>query len=272
MTTILHLSDTHFGTERPEVLSALVHLAREQRPDVAVLSGDITQRATRRQFAAARDFVERLGVPRVLAIPGNHDIPLFDPWQRLVTPYARYARAFGREREPVHRAPDLLIACVDTTRWWRHKHGEVSAAQVARVERLLRDTTPDTLRIVVTHQPVAVITPQDRVNLLRGERVAAVRRWVAAGADLILGGHIHLPYVSPLADHVRGLVRPAHAVQAGTAVSSRVRSGTGNSVNLIRVVAAPDAGRPACTVERWDRRGSTGRFEPLGQHALTLGA
>lgn len=271
MTTILHLSDTHFGTERPEALNALLQLAREQRPDVAVLSGDITQRATRGQFAAARDFIERLGVPQVLAIPGNHDLPLFDPWQRLLRPYARYARAFGSDREPVHRGPDLLIACVDTTRWWRHKNGEVSAAQVERVAQLLRGAGPHELRVVVTHQPVAVITPQDRANLLRGERVAAVRRWVAAGADLILGGHIHLPYVCPLGDHVRGLVRTAHAVQAGTAVSSRVRSGTGHSVNLIRVAPATAEGqRPACTVERWDRRGSTGRFEPLGQHALTL--
>ncbi|HPK02011.1 MAG TPA: metallophosphoesterase, partial [Candidatus Sumerlaeota bacterium] len=43
---------------------------------VVVLSGDITQRARRAQFRAARTFVDRLAAP-VLAIPGNHDLPLF---------------------------------------------------------------------------------------------------------------------------------------------------------------------------------------------------
>lgn len=43
---LLHRSDTHFGTERAHVIEALVRLAAEQKPDVAVLSGDIAQRVS----------------------------------------------------------------------------------------------------------------------------------------------------------------------------------------------------------------------------------
>jgi hypothetical protein len=39
-------SDPHFGTEQPQVVEALVMLARLRQPDLLVLSGDITQRAT----------------------------------------------------------------------------------------------------------------------------------------------------------------------------------------------------------------------------------
>lgn len=84
MTLLLHVSDPHFGTERANVATALQALLREQRPDVLLLSGDITQRATRAQFAAARVFVEHLQVPAVVAIPGNHDIPLFKLAARLL--------------------------------------------------------------------------------------------------------------------------------------------------------------------------------------------
>lgn len=45
MSVLLQISDTHFGTEQPPVLEALVALAAQQRPDLVVLSGDITQRA-----------------------------------------------------------------------------------------------------------------------------------------------------------------------------------------------------------------------------------
>ena len=89
MSVLLQISDTHFGTEQPQVVEALVALAAQQRPDVVVLSGDITQRARPAQFLAAKAFVDRLGAP-VLAIPGNHDIALFDLWARLTGPYARY--------------------------------------------------------------------------------------------------------------------------------------------------------------------------------------
>ena len=75
---ILQVSDPHFGTERRPVVEALVQLASKLKPKVLLLTGDITQRATRQQFSSARAFVERLGVPIVLAIPGNHDIPLFN--------------------------------------------------------------------------------------------------------------------------------------------------------------------------------------------------
>ena len=156
----------------------------------------------------------------MLAVPGNHDIPLFDLWTRLRRPYARYTAAFGADLEPVHRSPDLLVVCVNTTRAWRHKHGEISGLQVDRVARLLEGAETAQLRVVVVHQPVAVTRAEDVPNRLRGH-AAALERWAAAGADLVMGGHIHLPYVLAL----HGLARPLWAVQAGTAVSSRVRKG-----------------------------------------------
>ena len=109
MTLLLQVSDAHFGTERADVVAALEVLVRAQRPDVLVLSGDITQRATRAQFRVARAFIERLGVPVVLAIPGNHDIPLFNLAARLLWPYARYAQAFGRELEPQFETDTVLV-------------------------------------------------------------------------------------------------------------------------------------------------------------------
>ena len=86
MTVLLQISDPHFGTEQPPVVAALERLAHEQAPDVLVLSGDITQRATAAQFRAARAFVDRLGIAPTLVIPGNHDIPLFNAAARLAAP------------------------------------------------------------------------------------------------------------------------------------------------------------------------------------------
>lgn len=244
MSVLLQISDPHFGTEQPQVVEALVTMARLQQPDLLVLSGDITQRARPAQFQAARALMERLGAP-FLAIPGNHDIPLFDVWTRLRRPYARHIAAFGPDLEPVFSSADLMVVGVNTTRAWRHKHGEVSAQQIDLVTQLLTKAKPEQLRVVVVHQPIAVTRAEDAPNRLRGHAVA-IQRWAEAGADLVMGGHIHLPYVLPL----YGLARPLWAVQAGTAVSSRVRAGVPNSVNLLRWGA--DSASGCCQIEQWD--------------------
>lgn len=244
MSILLQISDTHFGTEQVAVLEALATLAHQHRPDLVVLSGDITQRARAAQFRAARSFVDRLGAP-VLAVPGNHDIPLLDLWTRLRNPYGRYSTAFGKDLEPLHRSHDLLVAGVNTTRPGRHKHGEVSASQIDCVARIIERSKPTQLRVVVVHQPVAVTRAEDVTNLLRGHE-AALQCWAEAGADVVMGGHIHLPFVIAL----QGLARPIWAVQAGTAISSRVREGVPNSVNLLRWGA--DAAPGSCRVEQWD--------------------
>ena len=265
MSVVLHISDPHFGTEQPRVVEALVALAERERPDLVVLSGDITQRARPQQFRAARAFVDRLGAP-LLAIPGNHDIALFNLWERLVRPYASYAEVFGADLQPVHTSPHLLVAGVNTTRAWRHKNGEVSAVQVRRVAQLLAAATPQQLRVVVVHQPAAVPRAANQADLLRGHR-AAVRAWAAAGADLVMGGHIHLPFTQEMPGEHRRL----WVVQAGTAVSSRIRPGAPNSVNIVRWGGVPNGSSaqqqaqpqpqplqtagtaaPECHIERWD--------------------
>lgn len=252
MTVLLQISDPHFGTEQLPVVEALAVLSLQQRPDLLVLSGDITQRARPDQFRDARAFVDRLGVP-VLAIPGNHNIPLFDLNARLFHPYSRYCDAFGDEMEPVHSSRELLVVCVNTTRWYRHTNGEVSTEQIERVASCLASAVPEQLRVVVVHQPVAVQRAEDIHDQLRGY-AAALRRWAAAGGDLVMGGHIHLPYVMALPD----LARPMWAVQAGTAVSSRVRGGIPNSVNLVRWGSGISEGR--CLIERWDYAGNCKAF------------
>ncbi|WP_295531002.1 metallophosphoesterase [uncultured Pseudacidovorax sp.] len=243
---LLHLSDPHFGTEQAPVVEALVRWVRAQAADAVVVSGDITQRATRAQFAAARAFFQRLDAPRVLVIPGNHDIPLFDLGTRLLAPYRRYRAALGDELEPALDLPRCLVLGAKTTRRWRHSDGEIDAAQVERIARRLAAAGPAQLRVVTVHQPVAVTRPEDEENLLHG-REAALARWAEAGVDLVLGGHIHLPFALPLPQG-----GGAWAVQAGTAVSSRVRSGVPNSVNLLRWRGPRHDGRRSCTLERWD--------------------
>ena len=172
MTVVLQVSDPHFGTERPIAMAALGRLCAEVRPDLLLVTGDITQRARAIEFSKARAFFDTLDVPSRLIVPGNHDIPLFDIFTRAFRPCRRYIRAFGPVLEGEFEPDDLLVLALNTTRRSRHEQGEVSQGQIDRVAERLAAARPAQGRLVVVHQSVAVTRAVDVNNLVRGQENA----------------------------------------------------------------------------------------------------
>ncbi|MGC8660794.1 MAG: metallophosphoesterase family protein, partial [Desulfomonilaceae bacterium] len=93
-----HLSDLHFGKSvSPQKLVALTSDLVEQKPDLAIVTGDITDTGEVKQFVQAKDFLDSIGCLYV-SVPGNRDAPLFAPWELIVPSLAmrRYRRYFGQ--------------------------------------------------------------------------------------------------------------------------------------------------------------------------------
>ncbi len=265
MSKLIHVSDLHFGTECDPVVERLVQLIEDQQPDLVVASGDITQRARRRQFRDARAFFDRLRCP-LLVIPGNHDIPLFNLMARWLWPYAGYAKQFGSDLEPQVECAGLHVVGVNSTTPARHKDGELDAETIERACRRIQSAEAGRLRIIAMHHPMLAITDKDTTNLARGYR-DAIAAFVAAGVDLVLGGHIHLPYVRPFRAPDGGDATAMWAVQAGTAVSTRIRDDQPNSIHMIRHLSAPG---PSTFVEQWDHDEQAGAFEMVRSVPIIL--
>lgn len=248
------------------MVAALGTLARELKPEATIVSGDVTQRARRHQFEAAKAFCDSLGPSPLLALPGNHDIPLFNLAARAFRPLANYRSSFGPDLDFDYSGAAFRVIGINTSRWWRHVQGEVSHRQVESVAEQLQASETNQVRLVVTHHPVQVAEARDRHNLVRGHAYAA-RTWVAAGADLLLGGHIHRPQVRLLNHGFTEPFRRAWSVLAGTATSRRTRDNIPNSVNVLRAVGQPPT---LCVVERWDFYGAGSRFERVSCDRLPL--
>lgn len=249
MIRLLHLSDTHFGTERPEVMAALVPLAAALSPTLILWTGDITQRATDEQFRRALSFAHALPQAPLLVMPGNHDLPLFDLFERALAPYRRFARTFGSPLEPSYDAEGVQLTTVDTTRRWRQQRGAVSRRQIERVAQRLARARRDSWRLVATHHPLMVDRAADRADR-PWRHQAALQAWGAAGAEVLLAGHTHVPFAARA--EVAG--RP-WVVQAGSALSTRLRHGCPNAINLL--AQRSDGHRFSA---RWDYDDRRGRF------------
>lgn len=233
---IVHLSDPHFGTIEESKKVALHDRVMQLAPDWVVLSGDITQRAHAIQFEEAREFCKSLSPLDVIAVPGNHDISLFNPFERFVRPYHGFETHFGFPvRDRRKRGGFELIACNSTDRF-RHVQGELGDEDLERLRYYADDSD---LRIAVFHQPLDCPKIQDEKNLLKFTD-ESVPRLQQAKVDLVLSGHIHDPLAHTSATrYPKG--RKFVISVAGTCLSSRTRSFAPNSFHFIEIEAAPQA-------------------------------
>jgi len=260
MRVIAHLSDLHFGRVDPATLPALHGALVAARPDVVVVSGDLTQRARRREFDAARRFLDSLPFPRVV-VPGNHDVPLYNVIARTAAPFRAYRRAFGDDLEPMFMDPEVAVLGLNTARALTFKNGRVNVEQVERSCARLDGCGPAVTRVVVTHHPFDVAAAGDDGDVI-GRAGMAMAAFARSRVDLILSGHLHVGHAGPSAVRYRGTGWASLLVQAGTATSTR-RRGEVNAFNLICVE------RQQITVESlaWDETSSafgsagTARFQ-----------
>ena len=161
-------------------------------PELIVATGDLTHRGRAAQHDRAATFLRSLGTP-VVAVPGNHDIPYSFP-ARFTHPWREFDRVW-ETTEPVYTTEAVHLVGVNSVRPWRHQSGGVDDAQLARVSRRLADAPTGALRVVALHhQMIGAPWRTRKKPVARRNHVLA--GLVDAGAELILGGHIHQCTVS----------------------------------------------------------------------------
>lgn len=202
---LLHLSDVHFG--RPHVaahVAAAEAFAEEHQFDAIVVSGDVSQRARRREFERASRFLERLrAVAPTVCVPGNHDAawwfaPLGVGVSSLV--HAGYRKWIDPDLEPtLHIDGAVIVGLCSAPGISRHTltkrprdlsvKGALTRQQLADARARFAAAPADALRVLVVHHNVVPGELSRRWGLARHE--AMLDGIVEAGADVVLSGHDH---------------------------------------------------------------------------------
>lgn len=242
-----HLSDSHFGTVLPGVQDGLLKTLNQLQPDLVILTGDITQRARKKQFQQARKFSENF--KNFIAVPGNHDLPVENIFDRFLSPYRSYQKYFKALLEGDHIQGNIAVSCLNSTSRWRQVQGEFN---LGHLEKRLQKKAPQAkIRIVAFHHPMNCAKPQDEKNLLIN-REPVMTCLQAHGVDLILGGHIHDPSVTLSKSRYPQAPGQMIVGVAGTCLSWRTRPPAPNSFNWIEADTSSDT--PKLTFTRYDQR------------------
>jgi 3',5'-cyclic AMP phosphodiesterase CpdA len=250
MRTVAHLSDPHFGCIERATVQALIAVVTEARPDIVVVSGDLTQRAKEREFQEAHKFLEALPSPQIV-VPGNHDVPLYNVLARALTPLRNYQRYISKELEPFYCDDEIAIVGINTARPFTFKNGRINQQQVARSCARLETCGENRTRVIVSHHPFDLPETHE-VRGLVGRAHMAMAGFARCNIDLILSGHLHISRTSESAARYKIPGHSALVIHAGTATSTRAR-GELNSFNIIEV----DRSSVAIRCLTWNRERSS---------------
>jgi 3',5'-cyclic AMP phosphodiesterase CpdA len=249
MRRIAHLSDLHFGRVDPTLIEPLLEAVHGCDPEITALSGDFTQHGTEREFAEAAKFIAKLP-GRIIAVPGNHDMAFLNPVRRATQRLKLFREYISNEPEPFYVDDEIAVIGLNTARVTHLRDGRVREWQIRSLESKMTGIAPEVLRILVTHHPFDLPAVFARSEIVgRGARY--IRRVVCC-IDLMLAGHMHISYAGPTAMRYDIEGESAIFVQAGTALSTRVRTEE-NSFQFIRTSAG------AIEVQQFLSHGSTFR-------------
>ena len=216
---LFHLSDIHFGLEDPRAIAWAAECIASERPDAVAITGDLTMRARRREFAAACRWIKSLAAPVTVEI-GNHDMPYYNLFERFFTPYRRF-RGIEALVEREIDLGDLAIVPLKTTaraqprlNWSK---GWITDDAMRRTLAAI-DALPQGTRVLVAaHHPLVEVGTHGTAMTRGGQHALEelARRRVLA----VLTGHVHDPF-----DLVEQTAAgPVRMIGAGT-LSQRIRS------------------------------------------------
>jgi 3',5'-cyclic AMP phosphodiesterase CpdA len=199
---IIQVSDIHFGGENVAATDAALERFHAEQPDLLIAAGDLTRDGAAAEFDAAKAWLDHAPRPQLVA-PGNHDTPYLGPLEiveRLVSPWKRYEQRFGPADDVAWQGKGASVFAINTARGaqirWNWSKGAVSSGQTRRLCRRLQASPAGDVKIVVCHHPLIEIVGGPMTARVRGGTHAA-ETLVQAGADLVLSGHIHTPFVAP---------------------------------------------------------------------------
>lgn len=217
--TLFHISDLHFGMEDSRALEWVQAAVAREQPAAVLVTGDLTMRARRREFASACHWIGALGVP-VTVEPGNHDLPYFNLAERFTAPFSRFRAIEGLLDKPLELGDLYVIPLQTVTRaQWRFPwvDGWVRREALQRCLGLI-DALPPGARVLVTaHHPLPERGPKGERLTING--TAAMAELARRGVLAVLTGHVHDAF-DLTAQTPHG---PLRMIGAGT-LSRRIRS------------------------------------------------
>lgn len=221
---VVQLSDLHCGDARfdPQLMESLIDEVEDLRPDLVVVPGDLTCDGFAEQFEAAYEWISRLACSYRIVVPGNHDARNVG----LIHFDSTFSRLYETTVMPMREGGGSALILGSDTSKPDLNQGEFGQERLHWLGDKMRRSTENLKVLVIHHHLVSVPGTGRERNILwdAGDLLEVLSE---SGADLVLCGHRHVPYVW----QVNSII----VAMSGTACTHRTRGRTPPSFNIVRV-------------------------------------
>jgi len=214
---IVQLSDIHIGSQfRGEIFEKVIDEVNALKPDIVVITGDLTNEGLIDEYEKCKDLVSKLNVDKIISISGNHDY--------RNTGYLVFKKYFPFQTIN-ELSDDVVLVTLGTARPDRNE-GEVGYRQTLWLERTMKKYEDKTTILAMHHHLIGIPdTGSERVTILDAGDV--LRTILDTKVDLVLCGHKHRPWIWRFNN--------LSIVNAGTTSSDRMRGLFENTYNIVNV-------------------------------------
>jgi 3',5'-cyclic AMP phosphodiesterase CpdA len=245
----IQISDLHIGgLFKQESFDTLVdEINNELKPDVVIVSGDLTDDGLVFQFEQARNEIKKIECKNLIIFPGNHDYRhtgylLFKKYFPISSGDSPKVYEFKDINDNSGESQKVIVTTVDTARPDRDE-GEVGHGQnlwlnktlkkygdnIDQYDKKYNDNSKGQIKkIVAMHHHLIAIPDTGYTNVVGiSDAGDVLRTCLENNVDLVICGHKHRPWLWNL-----GTMKIAYA---GTACSWRYRGVFEDTYNIIDI-------------------------------------
>lgn len=221
MPFIAHLSDLHIGSISfvEELLINAIDYVNEIKPNVTIVTGDITDNGYYLEFEEAASYLDQIKSP-ILVVPGNHDSRHIgdEVFEELIK------NRYGTLKVKKH---GLKVIGLDSSEP-DLDYGRIGRYQQNWMAQELKKADEENLyKIIALHHHIIPVPKTGRERNVLSDAGDILQTIIDRKADLILSGHKHMPHV--------WMMETSAFITAGTASSLRLRGRELSSFNTINI-------------------------------------
>ena len=218
MTLIVHISDLHVSNSDfdEKIFMDAVSEINSLKPDMIVLTGDLTNSGYYKEFQQATKYLEMFEQP-LFAVPGNHDARNLG--------YQTFEELIGERSWKLTMDGNFTV--MDSSSPDEDK-GHIGTPQHMWLEHQLDECViNDNFSMVVLHHHIVSIPQTGRERNVLSDAGDVLKTITTHEVDLVLSGHKHVPNIWKLNNTL--------IVNAGSLCSCKLRGKNKNSYNVYNI-------------------------------------
>ncbi len=216
---IVQISDIHVGEAEfvPSLLTRCVDEINELKPDIVIVTGDLTGMGYRREYETVKNYLSPIKCKNIIIQPGNHD-------SRNVG-YIHFEDLIG-QRYSSFKKDNIIIVAADSSEP-DLDNGQIGREYYKWIKNEFSSSESHEYKIFAMHHHLIPVPQTGRERNIVNDAGDVLEVLVDSGADIVLCGHKHVPYIWRVED--------MYIITAGTVSCLRLRGKIEPNYNIIYI-------------------------------------